>query len=416
MQKYVVWGIGSHARTLLDNFYGLEKFIEVFLDNHYDGKSMGQISVVHPSKWGDYNGYKVVICVKNSFYEIYNELIYKYHCKKENIISSHEWICKLLIEKKIKLFPKSVRLETCTLCQLECTYCYMRTGDYGTMGRGYLKYKDFSEFIIKNPHIEQVEISNNGEVFLNPDLKRILLLANERGINITIGNGTNFNTVTDEMLELLVKTQVSFINISIDGASQEVYSSYRRNGNFNNVISNIKKLNNYKKKYNSVYPILQWQYILMPHNECDVEKASIMARELNMSMFYKYECVKGEYEPENRKKLEDITDLKYFSKREYDSNNEKTYGSDMCYQALFCPQINYDGRLLGCCMLWDEDFGINVFETGFIEALNSDKYLKMLYLLLGIEQSSGDMEKEDIPCFHCGQCGRNIVNKNFVYL
>ena len=162
------------------------------------------------------------------------------------------------------------------------------------------------------------------------------------------------------MLELLVKTQVSFINISIDGASQEVYSSYRRNGNFNNVISNIKKLNNYKKKYNSVYPILQWQYILMPHNECDVEKASIMARELNMSMFYKYECVKGEYEPENRKKLEDITDLKYFSKREYDSNNEKTYGSDMCYQALFCPQINYDGRLLGCCMLWDEDFGINV--------------------------------------------------------
>ena len=154
----------------------------------------------------------------------------------------------------------------------------------------------------------------------------------------------------------------------------------------------------------------------MPHNECDVEKASIMARELNMSMFYKYECVKGEYEPENRKKLEDITDLKYFSKREYDSNNEKTYGSDMCYQALFCPQINYDGRLLGCCMLWDEDFGINVFETGFIEALNSDKYLKMLYLLLGIEQSSGDMEKEDIPCFHCGQCGRNIINKNFVYL
>ena len=182
MQKYVVWGIGSHARTLLDNFYGLEKFIEVFLDNHYDGKSRGQISVVHPSKWGDYNGYKVVICVKNSFYEIYNELIYKYHCKKENIISSHEWICKLLIEKKIKLFPKSVRLETCTLCQLECTYCYMRTGDYGTMGRGYLKYKDFSEFIIKNPHIEQVEISNNGEVFLNPDLKRILLLADRKSV------------------------------------------------------------------------------------------------------------------------------------------------------------------------------------------------------------------------------------------
>lgn len=358
----------------------------------------------------------MVICVKNFFYEVYNELICKYHCKKENIISSHEWICKLLVEKKIKLFPKSVCLEACTLCQLNCTYCYMRTGDYGSMGKGYLKYEDFSRFIVENPHIEHVELSNNGEVFLNPDLKKILLLAREKGIDITIGHGTNFNTVEDEILELLVKTQVPFINVSIDGASQEVYSYYRRNGNFNKVISNIKKLNAYKKKYNSHYPVLKWQYILMPHNECDVEKASIMAKELNMNIFYKYECIKGEYEPENREKLEEITGLKYFSKKEYDNNNKLPYGYHMCYDTLFSPQINYDGRLLGCCMLWDEDFGINVFERGFIESLNSDRYLKMIHLLLGIQQSFENVAKEEIPCLHCGQCGRNIINKDFLYL
>lgn len=416
MQKYLVWGCGDHAKTLIDNFYGLEDFVEVFLDNNNDKKIFGKSAVVHPSKWKKYNEYKIVICVKNYFYEVYNELIYKYHCKKENIISSHEWICRLIMEKKIKLFPKSVRLETCTFCQLGCTYCYMRTGNYGTMGKGYLKYQDFFDFIKKHSHIEQIEISNNGEVFLNPDLAKILSLANERGLNVTIGNGTNFNTVTDEMLELLVKTQVSFINISIDGASQEIYSLYRRNGDFDKVISNIKKLNAYKKKYNSVYPILQWQYILMPHNECDVEKASIMAKELHMNIFYKYECVKGEFNPKDRKKLEKITGLKYFSKEEYDNNNEKTYGSDFCYQTLFSPQINYDGRLLGCCMLWDEDFGINVFETGLFNALNSEKYLKMIYLLLGIEQSHEEIEKNDIPCLHCGQCGRNIKNRDFLYL
>lgn len=41
MKKYVVWGLGNHAKFLFDNFYGLEKFVEVFLDNNYDGKNIG---------------------------------------------------------------------------------------------------------------------------------------------------------------------------------------------------------------------------------------------------------------------------------------------------------------------------------------------------------------------------------------
>lgn len=413
MQKYVVWGAGGHARLLMDNFAGLEKYVEVFLDTACD-KPVGELTVIQPDMWKDYESYPVVICVKNSFHEVYNELICKYHCKRENIISSHEWICNLLAEHRIKLSPKEVRLETCTLCQLDCPYCYMRTGDFGTMGRGYLEYGVFQEFIEKNPQIRKIEISNNGEPFLNPDLGKILSLASEKGIEITIGNGTNFNTVSDEILELLVKTGVSYVNISIDGASQEIYSMYRRKGDFYKVISNIKKLNALKEKYHSQYPVLQWQYVLMQHNECDVEKASVMAKELGMNLYYKYECVHGRFEPEDREKLERITGLNCFSVEEYNKKNKYTYGTDMCYGTIFYPQINYDGRLLGCCMLWNEDFGINVFEEGVVDALNSEKYLKMIYTLLGIKQ---DYEgSEDIPCLHCQMCGRNFQNRKFLYL
>ena len=189
---------------------------------------------------------------------------------------------------------------------------------------------------------------------------------------------------------------------------------YRRGGDFEKVISNIRKLNACKEKYGSPYPRLQWQYILMPHNECDVEKAAAMAKELNMDIWYKYECVKGRFEPKDREKLERITGLNCFSLEEYNRRNKKTYGSDMCYQTVFQPQIHFDGRLLGCCMLWNEDLGINVFETGLEEALNSERYLQMVGLLLGMEPA--DNVRKDIPCLHCGQCGRNIRNRNFMYL
>lgn len=414
MRKYVIWGAGSHARLLMDNFEEIENHVEVFLDHDRNKKQLGTIPVVQPENWKHYEDSKIVICVKNSFHKIYNELIYKYRCKKENIMSSHEWICGLLEKRKIKLCPKWVRIETSTFCQLDCPYCYMRTGDFGAMGKGYLSYQDFSKFIMQNPHINKVEISNNGEPFLNPDLEKILHFAHEKNIEIQISNGTNFNTVSDRMLELLVKTQVSFITISIDGASQDVYSAYRCNGDFDKVISNIRKLNAYKKKHNSKYPILQWQYILMQHNENDVEQASIMAKELDMEIFYKYECVKGDFEPQDRVRLGRITGLKHFSRAEYNANHESVYGTDMCWQTIFSPQINFDGRLLGCCMLWDEDLGINVFTEGLVNALNSEKYLKIVNLLLGIKRSFG--EEEDIPCLHCEQCGRNIRTQNFLYL
>lgn len=417
MVKYVVRGAGGHAKLLLDNFEGIEDFVEVFLDSHSDEERLGNIPIMRPELWENYKDYKVVICVKNQFHEIYNELIYKYRCEKQNIFSSHEWICNLLAERRVKLHPKCIRLETSTLCQLDCPYCCMRTGNSGVLGGGYLKYEDFTAFHGKNPYINKIEISNYGEPFLNPDLGKILLYCGEKNIEVTIGNGTNFNTVSDEILELLVKTQVSFINISIDGATQEIYGIYRRKGDFSKVISNIKKLNEYKKKHNSSLPRLQWQYILMPHNECDVEKASLMAKELGMDIFYKYECEKGKFEPKDRKKLEKITGLECFSLEEYNKKHNNVYGAEYCNEILFSPQINYDGRLLGCCMPWNEDFGVNVFKEGLVNALNSAKYLKMIYALLGMTQTHGYMK--GLPCLqcqHCGHCSEDYRKRNYFYL
>jgi len=413
MQKYIVWGAGGHTRLLMENFSGLEDSVEVFLDRGCREKSLGNVPVIRPEKWEYDRESRIVISAEHGFHEIYKELVWKYRWKKERIFSSHEWITNLLAEGRIKLSPKMVRLESCTLCQLDCPYCYMRTGNFGTMGKGYLKYEAFQAFLDKNPQIRKIEISNNGEVFLNPDLAKILRLAGERKIEIVIGNGTNFNTVSEEILELLVQTKVSYINVSIDGASQEIYSMYRRNGNFDKVISNIRRLNAYKEAYHSPYPVLQWQYILMEHNECDVEKAAAMAKELDMNIWYKYECVKGTFRPRDREKLEQITGLSYFSVEEYNRCHEKAYGSDMCYQTLFSPQIHFDGRLLGCCMLWKEDLGLNVFDTGLVEALNSEPYLRMIRLLLGMEEAKGQKE---IPCLHCGPRGRNIRNRSFLYL
>ena len=71
--------------------------------------------------------------------------------------------------RKINKLPRMVRIEACSLCQLNCTECYMREIPNKTIiGNGYLKYDDFKKFIETNPYIEEIELSLAAKFFLIP--------------------------------------------------------------------------------------------------------------------------------------------------------------------------------------------------------------------------------------------------------
>lgn len=115
------------------------------------------------------------------------------------------------------------------------------------MGSGFLRLDDFRKLIDDNPSLAIIELSNYGEIFLNPQLLQIFELAHERNIALTAGNGVNLNNVRDDVLEGVVKFKLRRMTCSIDGASQNTYRLYRVHGNFDNVIANIKKVNRFKQ-------------------------------------------------------------------------------------------------------------------------------------------------------------------------
>ena len=402
--KYVLFGLGVHCRRLLTNFPGLGKYIYCFLDSYSDLTEYQDIPVYKPEVLDDVQmkKYKVIISGTLYYDEIYELLINRYKMESERILPSGKWLAYMLkSHPDVKLCPTSVSIETCTLCQLDCVDCYMRKSDYGTMGKGTLSLKKFKGFIDKNRYIRHIEISNNGEPFLNPELKEILRYAYANDIQISIGNGTNLNNVSDDVLEELVKCKVSHVNVSIDGASQEIYEMYRRKGDFNQVISNIKKLNSYKRKYESEYPYIYWQYVLMEHNECDVEKAKKLSEELEMKIFYKLSWDEKNYIPKDCEKMKEITGLEVFNRRDYTKQTGIGYlVNSACSQIIFSPQINWDGRLLGCCSVFQSDWNMNVFENDFLDCINSEKYRNTIICMLSGDAENTEMS-HDVPCSKC---------------
>ncbi|MBN1672367.1 MAG: radical SAM protein [Kiritimatiellae bacterium] len=291
-------------------------------------------------------------------------------------------------------------IDASTMCQLRCPVCPQSKGQLKTLGIGFLKFVDFKAFVDDYPNIKHIELSNWGEMFLNPELIDIIAYAHEKDVAIEALNGVNFNTVTDEMIECLVKYKFRAIRVSIDGASQEVYSIYRRGGNFDTVIRNVRKLNDFKRQYGTAFPRLVWQFILFGHNQHELPIAREMARELNMEFCIRRNSMPG-YSPVTEPgQTMSTTD----SKTKTDGQaSQVVYGEEglSCFQLWESPQINWDGRLLGCCMNVRTDYG-NVFTAGLRQCLSSEKYVRTKRVVLGELDAT-----EDLPCFYC-PCYRTL--------
>jgi len=329
-------------------------------------------------------------------------------------LSNYSFIMDFVIKKIVDsdLMPSKVRIEASTLCQLNCKGCYMRLHNYGTVGRGYLKYRDFKRFIDCHPYIREVELSNSGEIFLNPELNQIMEYAYINNVSLTAKNGVNFNNVTPLQLDALVKYGFSYLMISIDGASDYTYKKYRRNGDYRQVIKNIQLLQRTKEKYGSIYPKIVWQYIIMPETEKDISLAKKTAKELCIPIWFKLTWDET-YVPNNLDYLHAETGLTIFNRREYLFENHKVYlGYETCSQMFFSPQINWDGRLLGCCELFTNDYGINVFEVGLPTALKQPIFMHAKQLLLDKKCDSALVG--NIPCRWCKKYEQKmLVNEKF---
>lgn len=322
-------------------------------------------------------------------------------------LSNH--VCEIKLEEKHYKeayiskddLPKGIKVEAGTICQLNCPCCYMRLDKEGVKngcGLGFLSFVNFKKLVDDN-YLECIELSNSGEIFLNLDLIKIMEYAYKNKIKLSANTGVNLNTLSDEMAEALVKYQFDSFHVSIDGASQETYSIYRVNGNYDKVIENIKKIIYFKEKYNSIYPTIEWKFVVFGHNEHEIIKAKREAEKLGIRIFFEMNW-DSSYSP--------VINKEFISKETgLDYNYDNTENVILAYQRdpshwFFCsmlweqPQINWDGQVLGCCSVHRENFGGNAFKDGLLKALNHPKMIYAKNMLTGNAPII-----DSIPCGHC---------------
>ena len=193
------------------------------------------------------------------------------------LVESSYRISRLLRTPWVAGKPWSASIEPTTSCNLRCPEC--PTGMQTlTRAKGNLNLDHFNTILGRlAPNLFYLTLYYQGEPMLNPHFSAMVQSARSR--RIFVATSTNGHFLNDEKVAEVIKSGLNHLIISLDGMDQETYEKYRVNGNIQTVTEGIQRLVAARKKLKSRTPFIELQFIVMRHNQHQVEQMRMYARQ-----------------------------------------------------------------------------------------------------------------------------------------
>lgn len=285
--------------------------------------------------------------------------------------------------------PPVVMIEPTNICNLRCPLCPSGNGTLKRV-KGYMSLDVFKK-IVDDIHETafMIVLWNQGEPYLNNDFSKMVKYASDKGLFTLVSTNGNIDYNAEE----IVNSGLDSMIVSLDGTTQESYNKYRINGKLDKVLEGVKKIVEAKKRLNKTNPLLRWQFLVMKHNEHEIEEIKKLSKELGVDnlelksiQIYSKEDV-NTFLPENPK---------YRRYKVSDDNFELKFGiKNQCRRIWTNAVVNWDGEVAICCFDKDGDFKVgNVMESDLNQLWKNKNIMKVRNQILN--------DRKQIPiCRNC---------------
>ncbi len=221
-------------------------------------------------------------------------------------------------------------------------------------------------------HLLYLTFYFQGEPYLNPQFLDMVQIASKHKIYTTTSTNTHF--LDDANARKTVESGLDRLIISIDGASQETYESYRKEGDLTKVLEGTKNILKWRKALRSKGPKVVWQFLVVRPNEHEIPKIKRLAKEYGVDkVAFKTAQI---YDYENGNDL--IPTIEKYSryKQTSDGNYQiKNKWENKCWKMWQSCVITWDGQVIPCCFDKDASHSMgNVSEKKFQEIWHSQSY------------------------------------------
>lgn len=291
---------------------------------------------------------------------------------KSNITNADEFReLKLVLESP----PTIYVLGLTNICNLQCPLCItgLRQQKKKTQ---FMEFELFRQVIEKiRPYAEQVQLYNWGESLLHPQIIDMLELCSRYDLNTEISSNLNLENC-DHILEALVRLRLRHLIVSFDGVSQEDYARYRVGGKLSLVLENIRKIKEYKVRYNSEFPMISLQFL---RNKFTGEQEKIIEenyRQWGADRYYVCDMTTV-FKDRSMDTARQWFDDREIARRRYLDIDVSMHGKP-CYFLYTTMIIEQDGSIPACCFATDpnDDFGQWDNKKIILEMYNSDRFIQ----------------------------------------
>jgi radical SAM protein with 4Fe4S-binding SPASM domain len=273
--------------------------------------------------------------------------------------------------------PNKLTIDIGNICNLRCPLCPTGRGDRSA-AKGLMKMGDFETIVNEMaPYLTHLDLHNWGEPLLHPDLVPMIRYA--KGRSVPVYMSTNLTMMDRTKAEELMATRLEKVFISCDAASPETYDLYRKGGDFETVINNIRVLVKAREQVGNTYTRLKLLFHVFKHNQHEIEKVQRLAMGLGVELVIDRmrtdmgkEILETASESIDRDK-EWIPELPDYCP--FDMEKKENRWPTSCRDLWTTAVVNWNGDVFPCCSVYGDQYAFgNALEKGFSAVWNNEKY------------------------------------------
>jgi radical SAM protein with 4Fe4S-binding SPASM domain len=212
-----------------------------------------------------------------------------------------------------------------------------------------------------------------GEPYLNPEFLDMVQYDSTK--KIYTATSTNAHYLDDKNARRTVESGLDRLIISIDGTTQDSYQQYRVGGSLDKVLKGAANVVKWKRELKSKTPFIIFQFLVVRHNEHQVEEIHKLAKEIGIdqvrlktAQVYDFESDKNNLIPVNEK-------YSRYKKNKAGKMELKRKNSNHCWRLWHDPVITWDGAVVPCCFDKDAKYKLgNLRNQTFKELWQNKEY------------------------------------------
>jgi radical SAM protein with 4Fe4S-binding SPASM domain len=248
-------------------------------------------------------------------------------------------------------WPTHVMIEPSTVCNLRCALCPITEG----LGRpqGVMDPALFRSILDQvGPYAFMLLLWDWGEPFANPGIFDMIAYARAKGVKVVSSTNGHLFARRDRA-EALVRSGLDSIIFAIDGVTQATYERYRGGGDLDTALEGIRQVVAARQRLESVRPLVNFRFIVMDHNEHEIDAVRDLARDLGVdALTFKTlnHCLRDAYRDEGEAPNEAFSprQAKYRRFRTDGEGRRIRRRDNPCKHLWNGPSIHWDGHVSPC--------------------------------------------------------------------